>query len=80
MRCTNNGVTRIVDEFGFVRMRLQPFTDCSVNWELALPGARAITFYTQHGDVFVGVCAVVTGAVLFGYAAKRRLKPAATAK
>lgn len=80
VRCTNNGVTCVVDEFGFVRTRLQPFTDGSVNWELALPAARAITFYAQHGDVFVGVCAVVTGAVLFGYAAKRRLKAAATAK
>ena len=59
--------------------RLQPFTDGSV-CELSLPASRAITFYTQHGDWFVGVCAVVTGVVLLGYAAKRRLKPAATAK
>jgi apolipoprotein N-acyltransferase len=72
VRCTNNGVTCIVDEFGFVRMRLQPFTDGSVNCELALPAARAITFYTQHGDVFVGVCALLGSAVILWFAVARR--------
>jgi len=71
VRCTNNGVTCVVDEFGFVRMRLQPFTDGSVNCELALPAARAITFYTQHGDVFVGVCALLGSAVILWFAVAR---------
>jgi apolipoprotein N-acyltransferase len=72
VRCTNNGVTCVVDEFGFVRMRLQPFTDASVNCELALPAARAITFYTQHGDVFVGVCALLGSSVILWFAVARR--------
>jgi apolipoprotein N-acyltransferase len=82
VRCTNNGVTCVVDEFGFVnpRTRLAPFTDETLVCELSLPHLSGTTFYTRHGDWFVGVWAAVTGVVLLGYAARRRLKPAATAK
>jgi apolipoprotein N-acyltransferase len=72
VRCTNNGVTCIVNEFGFVRTHLQPFTDGSVNCELVLPASHAITFYAEHGDIFVGVCAMFSGAMILWFAVSQR--------
>src|SRR5207247_8767611 len=66
VRCTNNGVTRIVVQFGFVnpQTRLPAFTDGSLNCEFVVPPPSAPTFYTRDGDVFVAVCAAVTGVAL----------------
>lgn len=74
VRATNNGVTGIVDEFGFVVRRLEPFTEGSVNWELTVPATHDTTFYTRHGDVFVGACASVTGAAILWFAVARRIR------
>jgi len=66
VRCTNSGVTCVVDQFGFVdpKTRLPAFTDGSLSCELAVPPPSAPTFYTQHGDVFAGACTVIVGATL----------------
>ena len=75
VRVTNNGVTCVVDEFGFVdpQARLAPFTEGSLVWELKVPRTSGMTFYTAHGDWFAGACAIFTG---IGCAALvRRRKP-----
>jgi len=63
VRCTNNGVTCIVDEFGFVNpaTRVTSFTQGILICDLAVPRASGLTFYAAHGDWVVGLCAIVTG-------------------
>lgn len=60
VRATNNGVTCIVDECGFVRPRLDRFAEGFLNCELHLPAQNETTFYTKHGDVFVGGCGLLS--------------------
>ncbi len=73
LRATNNGVTCVVNEFGLVWPRLEPFGEGSLNCELTLPASEQLTYYTTHGDVFVGVCAaIVLAAALWRAAARRR--------
>ena len=67
VRCTNNGVTCIVSRYGAVpaRTRLPAFAEGSLNCELELLHSMPEeTFYTRHGDWFVGVCAAVSGVAL----------------
>jgi apolipoprotein N-acyltransferase len=71
VRATNNGVTCIVDEFGFVRVRLEPFAEGATNCTLDVPETRQATCYTKHGDVFVAGCALLA-AVGIWLAAFRR--------
>jgi apolipoprotein N-acyltransferase len=61
VRCTNNGVTCLVDEFGYINpeKRLTPFTDGTLICELSLPPSTELTFYTRHGDWFVAVCGAI---------------------
>jgi len=61
VRCTNNGVTCIVDERGMLRSRLEPFAPGSVNCELTVPVAAPLTVYTRYGDWFVAGCVVIAG-------------------
>jgi apolipoprotein N-acyltransferase len=61
VRCTNNGVTCVVDQYGSVRMRLEPFVAGARLYDLGLRDNVPITLYTRLGDWFVGVCAIVTG-------------------
>jgi apolipoprotein N-acyltransferase len=62
VRCTNNGVTCIVDEFGFVNpaTRMASFNQGILICDLAIPTASGLTFYATHGDWVVGLCAIVT--------------------
>ena len=60
VRATNNGVTCVVGEHGFIRSRCLPFVQGSLSAELSLPADRAQTFYTRHGDVFVAACAAIS--------------------
>jgi len=71
VRATNNGVTCVVSEHGFIAARCVPFRDNSLSVALPLPVGRAQTFYTRHGDVFVGACAAISAAAI-GLAAFRR--------
>ena len=62
VRGTNNGVSCIVDEFGFVnpRYKLPLHEEGLLVTELPLPRQQRMTFYTQHGDWFVGLCAAIS--------------------
>lgn len=71
VRATNNGLTCVVSENGFIRARCLPFVQGSLSYELRVTADHAQTFYTRHGDVFVGACAVVS-LVAIGLAAFQR--------
>jgi apolipoprotein N-acyltransferase len=70
VRATNNGVTCVVGEHGFIRSRCLPFVPGSLSCELSLPADHSQTLYTRHGDVFVAVCAAIA-ALGIGLAAFR---------
>jgi len=61
VRCTNNGVTCIVDQFGFItpQTRLAPFAAGRLVAQLTVLHAGELTFYAAHGDWFVAVCALM---------------------
>jgi apolipoprotein N-acyltransferase len=63
VRCANNGITCIVDEFGFVNpnARLTPFVQGSLVCDLRVPRDPDQTFYVAHGDWIVALCATITG-------------------
>jgi len=60
IRSTNHGITCVIDKFGFVRTRLAPFQEGIINAEVEINTFEEQTFYTMHGDVFVGLCAAIT--------------------
>lgn len=68
LRDTNNGVTAAIDPYGRVR---QSIPRHRVD---ALPARFAfrddVTFYTQHGDAFAWICAVVS-ILLVGWAGRK---------
>ncbi len=68
VRASNNGMTCVINEHGNIRAICPPFGKGSLNFSLALPNDRSQTFYTRHGDVFVGACALVS-VVAMGLAA-----------
>jgi apolipoprotein N-acyltransferase len=76
VRCTNNGVTCVVDEHGVIGpgKHLAPFGEGVLVCELSLPELPAQTFYTRHGNWFVAVCVIAVAATLgAGFSrAKRR--------
>ncbi len=72
IRGTNNGVTCAVDPNGVVRMRTASFTAVAKLFVPAFPAERPVTFYTQHGDVFVAGCALLAGIALL---MRREAKP-----
>ena len=71
VRASNNGVTCVINEHGSVRSQCAPFGKGTLNVVLPLSNDRSQTFYTRHGDVFVGACAAVS-VVAIGLAAFRR--------
>lgn len=71
VRATNNGVTCVVNEFGFVRTRLEPFAARSTVCELPLGDHLPSTFYTEYGDVFVALCVVISGVAALGWRKRR---------
>lgn len=80
IRCTNNGLTCWIDEFGRIR-EIQRDAQGTVYGEsigvfkIPLPRQRnRLTFYTRYGDVFGWGCtAVVAGVVLVGAVRRRQL-------
>jgi len=62
VRCTNNGVTCVVNEFGQVKSerRLPPFQEGLLVCTVPLVDGKGQTFYTRHGDWFVALCALVS--------------------
>jgi apolipoprotein N-acyltransferase len=60
VRATNNGVTCVVSEHGFIRSHCVPFVQGSLSCELSVPAEHKVTFYTRHGDVFLAACAALS--------------------
>jgi len=58
LRATNDGVTAVIDSYGRVR---QSIPRHQVSALAAQYGFRSdVTFYTEHGDVFAWVCAILS--------------------
>ena len=62
LRCTNNGITAVIDPYGRVRQSIPRHqTD-------ALPAQYGfrddVTFYTSHGDIFAWLCVLLSIVVL----------------
>ena len=71
LRDTNNGVTAVIDPYGRVR---QSIPRHAVDALPAQYGFRDdITFYTEHGDVFAWLCAIL-GTGLLGWALRASLR------
>lgn len=73
LRDTNTGVTAVIDPYGRVR---QSIPRHQVDALPAQFGFRdAITFYTQHGDVFAWLCAILAiGLILWALRTEVRLR------
>ena len=76
VRCTNNGVSCLVDQAGIVRHRIEPFTPATLAFTLLVPTELPITFYTRYGDVFAGACALLTVASFCLSRITRKASPA----
>jgi len=65
VRCTNNGVTCVVNEFGQIKSdrRLPPHQEGLLVCSVPLTTSRGQTFYVRHGDWFVAVCALLSAVV-----------------
>ena len=72
VRCSNNGVSCLVDRSGIVRHRSEPFTPATLAFVLLVPAELPVTFYTQYGDVFAAGCALLTGLTLVSLFFRRR--------
>jgi len=70
VRATDNGITCVVDEHGFIRAQCAPFVQGTLSYELHRAVDHTQTFYTQHGDVFLAACVLVSLAAI-GLAAFR---------
>ena len=64
VRCSNNGVTCLIDRFGIVRHAAESFQPATLWFTLPVPVKVPVTFYTQFGDVFVGGCALLAALAL----------------
>ena len=70
VRCTNNGLTCWIDEVGrfhevYVGESRDIYGACFKTAEIPLlAGKRAMTFYTQHGDIFGWSCFAFTAVAL----------------
>lgn len=66
LRDTNNGVTAAIDPYGTVRQSIPRHTTDAL---VAQYGFNArTTFYTEHGDVFAWLCAILSlGLVVFAW-------------
>jgi apolipoprotein N-acyltransferase len=64
IRSTNNGITCAVDPYGVVRQSVEPFTPAAQVFTATFSAKQPVTFYVEHGDVFVDGCALVTGLFL----------------
>jgi apolipoprotein N-acyltransferase len=71
LRCTNNGVTAVIDPYGRVR---QSIPRHQVDALPAQYGFRDdVTFYTAHGDVFAWLCAILSLGIA-GWSARTLLR------
>jgi apolipoprotein N-acyltransferase len=62
LRVTNTGITASIRPDGFVEDVTDPFQANVRNWRVT--ATKNDTFYTRYGDLFVHVCAAITGLLL----------------
>lgn len=73
LRATNNGITAAIDPAGRVVQRAQEYTELAARFQFGYRQDR--TFYTQHGDWFVALCAIFAAAVLTNAVLQARRHP-----
>ncbi len=71
LRDTNNGVTAAIDPYGTVRQSIPRHQYGSLLADFGY--SDETTFYTEHGDVFAWMCAILS-ILLIGYAVRRDIK------
>ncbi|MGB7267289.1 MAG: apolipoprotein N-acyltransferase [Terracidiphilus sp.] len=71
LRDTNNGVTAAIDPFGRVRQSIPRHQVDALPAEFGF--RHDITFYTEHGDVFAWLCAILSLGVV-GWSLERGLQ------
>ena len=71
LRVTNSGVSAWIDDNGKIIEQTVAFQEDVRHWVINKPSISS-TFYTQHGDLFVYVCAAITVLVLMSALVKSR--------
>lgn len=56
VRCTNHGLTTVVNSLGQIVFRGEPFKMNYFSVNLEVPTEHDLTFYSRHGDVFAYGC------------------------
>ncbi len=78
VRCANTGATAFVDTTGRVTNVLRSpengtvFTTGILFGEVKVPAHPALTFYTRHGEVFSGACALVVAVATLLWVLRQR--------
>lgn len=70
LRVTNTGITAYITPRGEVRDATEGFQTAVRTWRIAR-NVNASTFYSRHGDIFVGFCATIS-LLLFAASLNRR--------
>ncbi len=73
LRATDNGITAAIDPAGRVVRRAQEYTELAARFPYGYRKDR--TFYTQHGDWFVALCAIFAAAMLTNDVLQARRRP-----
>jgi apolipoprotein N-acyltransferase len=63
LRCTNDGITAVIDPRGRVNLRLPLYREDAEPMNFAYTSGT--TFYTRHGDWFAWGCLLAAGFALF---------------
>lgn len=77
VRAANTGITCFIDQFGRITQILRDdtgntFTEGVLTGVVDLPKNRPLTFYAQHGELFVKICAMITAVAIISFAIIRR--------
>ena len=75
VRVTNSGITAFISSTGAVYDPTTGFHEDVRTWTIS-KGANGSTFYSQHGDVFVYVCALISLGIISASFIRRRVSEA----
>lgn len=73
LRATDNGITAAIDPAGRMVRTAREYTELAARFQYGYRKDR--TFYTQHGDWFVALCALFAAAVLTNGVLQARRRP-----
>lgn len=59
LRSANTGFSAVIDPYGRVEQKSELFTQTVLQAQVPLAVEEHVNFYTQHGDLFVWICAVL---------------------